>query len=463
MTAESHNLTDLGNARRLVERHGQDLRFCGSIGWLVYDGRRWGKDETGEVMRCAKETVRGIYAEAEAAENPADRKALAAHAMRSEAEPRLRAMIALAESEPGIPVRPEHLDGHGWLLNVENGTLNLCTGELGLHRREDLLTKLVPVSYDAAARAPLWEAFLARVLAGDAELIAFLQRAFGYALTADVREQVLFILYGTGSNGKTTLLEMMRDTLGDYAQPTRPETLLVKKGDAIPNDVAALRGARLVYACEPEGSKRLAEALVKQLTGGDTVTARFMRREFFSFRPTFKVFFAANHKPHVRGTDHAIWRRVRLVPFTVTIPDLEQDRMLPEKLRGERPGILRWLVQGCLAWQREGLRPPDAVRVATAEYRAEQDALGAFLAECCVAETGATVAIKELYVRYAEWCAEARETPVTKRELGALLEERGFEPDRTKASRLRVGLRLRRDGEPEAAPVRVGADVEWAP
>jgi putative DNA primase/helicase len=277
-------------------------------------------------------------------------------------------------------------------------------------------------------------------MAGNADLIRYLQRIFGYALTGDTREQCFFILHGVGANGKTTMTTAMANAVGGYAQHTPTETLLVKRNDTIPNDIARLHGTRLVTAAEADFDRRLAEALVKQMTGGDKMTARFLHGEFFEFTPTFKVFLAVNHKPVVRGTDHAIWRRIRLVPFEVTIPDAEQDKALPEKLESERAGLLRWAVEGCLAWQREGLEPPKAVTEATADYRDEMDAVGAFLDECCTRDPGAETTAARLFERYSEWCEEHSEKPMSKIELGARLAEKGFTRGRTKAGRFWRGL-----------------------
>jgi putative DNA primase/helicase len=346
--SEPRHLTGGGNGQRLVDLHGLDIRYVHPWKqWLVWDGRRFQPDTTGELMRRAKMGVLRLYAEAAAERDPDRRKALATWARRSDSEARMREMINLAASEPYVPVRPAELDSQPWRLNVEDGTIDLRTGELLPHSRRDLITKLAPVRFDPKATCPTWLAFLDRVLGHDADLVGFLQRAIGYSLTGDTGEQVLFFLYGTGANGKSTLLETLRALLGDYAQQTDFTTLLERRGDGPRNDIAALQGARFVAAIEAAEGRRLAEGLVKQLTGGDAVSVRKLYSEPFTFRPEFKLWLAANHKPVIRGTDQAIWRRIRLVPFTIAIPEGERDHELGLKLRAELPGILRWAVAGC--------------------------------------------------------------------------------------------------------------------
>src|SRR5262249_35693849 len=289
------------------------------------------------VMQRAKETVLNMYAEAHEIENESLRKDLAEHALRSESEARLRAMVSLAATDPDLHVPPSQLDADPWLLNLENGTLDLHTGKLGSHRRSDLITRLAPVGWDPAAKCPRWKAFLADVFSGDDALIGYVQRAAGYSLTGDTSERILLILHGEGANGKTTFLETLTAALGDYAARTPTETLLAKRPDAIPNDVARLKGTRFVTASEAGEGVQLAEARVKELTGRDRVPARFLHREWFEFCPEFKLWLATNHKPVIRGTDKAIWDRIRLVPFTVRIAKMKQDKHLLEKLRMELP------------------------------------------------------------------------------------------------------------------------------
>jgi putative DNA primase/helicase len=286
------------------------------------------------------------------------------------------------------------------------------------------------------------------VMAGRAELVDYWQRVLGYALTGDVGEQVLFFLHGAGSNGKTTLLNVVLALVGDYGKQAPPDLLLAKRGDGNhPTEIADLLGARVVTTVEVEDGRRLAESLVKQLTGGDRLKARFMRQDFFEFDARFKLFLAANHRPVIRGTDHAIWRRVRLIPFDVTIPPAERDRTLPEKLRAELPGILAWAVQGCLAWQREGLGLPDAVASATQSYRAEMDTLADFLAERCVLTETATATSKALFAAYRAWCEETGEKAMTQKAFTTRLSEHGLRPGRAPGgTRIWTGIGL--TGEP---------------
>ena len=431
-----YNLTDLGNAERFVAQHGENIRYCYLWGkWLGWTGTRWGRDDAGLVHRLAKKTVRSMYREASDAEDEERRKAIAKHASRSEGADKIKAMLELARSE--VPVAPDELDSDPWLLNASNGTVDLRTGAMREHRREDLITKLAPVEYEPNATAPTWEAFLERVLPSE-ELRTFVQRAAGYSATGDTSEQVMLINHGAGNNGKSTFQEALAAALGDYSMRAPTEMLMAKRAGGVPNDVARLKGARFVAASETEEGRRLAESLVKDLTGQDTISARFMRAEWFDFRPTHKLWLSTNHKPEIRGTDNAIWRRLRLVPWTVAIPPAERDRKLAEKLRNELPGILGWVTRGCIDWRREGLQAPAEVRKATAGYRSEMDVLGDFLADRCFRGERLQVGKDELYKAYQMWSEAAGERMETKRKFGMLLKERGIEDGRNSERTKRI-------------------------
>jgi putative DNA primase/helicase len=418
--------TDLGNAERLVLRHGQDLRYCVPWhGWLVWDGRHWRRDDTLEVEQRAKATVQGIYAEAADIPDRERRERLAKWAVTSEADKHLKAMVSQARSQPGIPVRPEELDRDLWLLNVLNGTLDLRTGELRPHRREALMTKLIPVTYDPRATCRQWGQFLHRIMDKKTALIDYLQRAVGYSLTGSVQEQCFFFCYGTGQNGKSTFLEILLTLVGPYGMQAVRELLMVRRHEAHPTERADLYQKRLVATVEIDAGGRLSEALVKLLTGGERVRARRMREDFWEFDPTHKFWLAANHKPVIRGTDDAIWRRPRLIPFTVKIPEAERDPTLAEKLKGELPGILRWAVEGCLAWQQGGLQDPPDVMAAGQAYRAEMDLLGQFLSECCTVLPGRPELRTQSAVLYKAYSNYAGDD-LTQTMFTLRLKERGF-------------------------------------
>ena len=419
--------TDLGNATRMAKRCGANFRYCFTTNrFHIWDGRRWAADETGEIERLAKGTARSVFEEAKEAPTTDRSKQLAQHAVRSQAEQRLAAMVRLVRSEPGIPVVPSELDRDPWLFNVINGTVDLKTGNLKPHARADLITKLSPVRFDPDASCSTWLAFLDRIMAGDEDVIRFLQKAIGYSLTGDVSEQVVFFLHGVGANGKSTLLSLLLELLGDYGRQAAPGLLTLKRGESHPTELADLAGARFVAAIEVDEGRRLAEALTKWLTGGDRLKARFMRQDFFEFSPTHKLWLAANHRPTVTGSDHAIWRRLRLIPFEVSIPEAEQDKLLGNKLRQELPGVLNWTIEGCLAWQRDGLAPPEKVILATNSYREEQDVLTSFLRDRCVEGEDRKATAKELYEAYRTWSDENGDSAMSQKSLGTRLSERGF-------------------------------------
>jgi len=451
VTRTEHGCTDLANSERLVERHAADLRYVDATRqWHVWDGRRWRTDDTGEIERRAKDTARAIYREAEAATSAARRKELASHAVRSEAASKIAAMITLAQSDARVALRADDLDAEPWLLNVSNGTIDLRSGALRPHRREDLVTKLAPVAYDAEARLELFDAFLFQTFGGDAELIRYVQKAAGYGLCGDTREEVIFIAHGPTGGGKTTLAEALRAALGDYAATADPETFLVshRDGGAPRADIARLHGRRLVVGVEVDQGRHMAEGLVKQLTGGDTVVARHLYRDHFEFRPQFKLWIFANDAPRVRDDDDAVWRRLRLVPFTHPVPREQRDPQLKLTLRDPKvggPAVLAWAVAGCLLWQREGLGMPPVIDVATRGYREAQDPVADFVAECCVVEAGAWATVEELYAAYAAWAKAAGERrPLAKRGFSNRLDRHGFPAAKgAKGVRIRQGIGLR--------------------
>ncbi len=447
-------LTDTGNAERFAKQHGERLRYVASWDrWIVYNGKVWIVDDGPAVAALAKQTVRDLHVEASNAAGD-ESTAIAKWAYKSESRRAREALVSLARAEAGIAISHEALDADHWALNVENGTLNLRTGELREHCAADLITKIAPVVYDASATAPTWEAFLQQML--GSELVAFLQRFFGYALTGETRDHVLVFNHGNGANGKTTATRTIGDMLGGYAIKAAP-SLLFRSGNSErhPTEVAAISGARLVLCNEVDEGRAFDEALVKDLTGGDRITARRMREDFWTFTPTHKLLLSGNHRPRVRGTDDGIWRRIRLVPWSVTIPKEKQDARLLEKLRAEWPGILAWCVRGCLEWQTSGLGEPPAVRAATAAYRRDSDDLGPFFDEACVFTPDAKTSRKDFRAGYERWAEERGEHAIGAKRLAVALRDRNVRGGKVRTANgprdgwLGVRLRDERDADAE--------------
>lgn len=436
--------TDLGNAERLAYEYGDDLLYCHVWGsWLAYTGARYETDATGYVDRCAYELVRTMQEEAVSIKDDDARSSAMKHARASQSASKLRNMVSILENL--VPVVPDDLDADNYLFNAANCTIDLRTGEPRPHRQTDLITKLAPVKYDAMATCPRWEQHLREVFDGDEEIIEYLHRNIGYSMTGDVSEQIITILYGSGANGKGVTTNTVMHVLGDYAQSTRPELLLHKPVSNGPSPgEAALKGARFVSTSESGSGQKFDEATVKRLTGGDRIRARFNRQDEFEFDPTHKLWFATNHKPKIEGTDYAIWRRIHLIPFTVTFTEEKRDKDLEKKLRAEASGILNWMIQGCLKWQRDGLKPPEAVQEATNEYKSEMDVLAGFLDERCETEIAQMeVKASRLYQEYRKWCEQTGEFAETQTNFGLRLAERGFDKNRKSDGNWYRGIGIR--------------------
>jgi putative DNA primase/helicase len=429
-SADAFPFTDLGNAERLKARHGDDLRYVHKWrDWIIWDGQRWAVDSSGEIDRRANDVARAMLSDAAKVLDDDKRKSLAQWALKSQSRNRLEAMVDRTESLEGISVDPAQLDSDPWLLAVLNGTLDLMKGKRREPRRKDLITKLAPVVYDPDAPATTWLRFLQEIMP-DEETREYLKRAVGYCLTGIVSEHVLFMPHGTGANGKSVFLGTLRAVLGDYAQTASSDLILSKRPGAIPVDAARLQGARFVAASESDDGSRLAESTVKQLTGGDRITARHLYGSPFEFPPTHKLWLATNHRPTVYGVDDAIWRRIRLIPFEVTIPPKRRDKRLMGDLWEERAGILAWAVRGCLEWQREGLHESASVVRATVAYRSDSDVFGTFLDERCELGARLSVAAADLFVEYERWAEAGHLRPMSKIAFGRKLRERRFEKER---------------------------------
>jgi putative DNA primase/helicase len=432
-------LTDMGNSERLVRDFGSDLRHVPAWGWLRWDQRRW----------VSKDVVRSIYREAADEQDKEVRKLLAAHARYSERKSAVTALVSLTMTVEGVAADPADFDADPWTLAVSNGTLDLRTGDLGPHRREDHITRLVKAEYDPCATSAVWEGFLDHVTAGKPGLREFLQRAAGYTLTGDVREEVLFTLHGPAGCGKTTFEESISGILGGYAGSIRIEALTDSgRGSGGHNeDVARLVGLRMVTAVEASEGDRLREGLVKSLTGGDTIAASRKNRPAFEFRPAFKLWMATNFVPRVRADDSGMQRRLVKLPFENRLTpgcvsgssggNLKHELRQPEVQRA----ILAWAVAGCLDWQRGGLNPPDCVKAATDDLWRQMDTLGQFFDECLVFGDEFRATAKQIRGAYDAWC-----------------DDEGI-PDRFRVSERRMAEALRARGTDSR---RSGAGKWWA-
>lgn len=454
LDAKVFNLTDLGNAERLIKYYGDRLRYCYERKrWLVWDGKVWEWDAGGKIVALAKLTVRNIYHEAGDEPDEKKRKELADHAKRSESDHKIIAMINLAQAEAGVPIKVAELDTNLWLFNCFNGTLDLKTGQLLPHRREDLSTIIVPIDYHPDGQCPRWLSFLAQVTGGDADLAGYLQRAVGYSLTGETKTQVFFFLYGLGNNGKSTFTMMIRKLVAEYGAKLDIDILMIKKWDSGgPKEALMnLKGKRYVLASELESGKRLKVSLIKDMTGGETIKGRRLYEHELEYPPTHKLWLVGNHRPTVADTTLSIWRRLKLVPFTVTIPDKEIDLDLSAKLATELPGILAWAVKGCLDWQQYGLNEPASVTTATASYRQEQDILGDFIEDCCVLDLLAAIPKAELKEEYHRWCEDNSIDPAKQWVFKAVLTEKGITDGHSSDRKARIwcGLRLRTDKDPD--------------
>jgi putative DNA primase/helicase len=440
--------TDSTNATRLFTEYGKDIRYnMPWKKWLVWNGRQWELDRGYLIHDRGLKMIRGIYGELLKAADYRDRLDIEKHAVQSESVRRRKALIEAASWIPELNVKTDDLDTDPWLFNVRNGTIDLKTGEIREHNPDDLITRIANVDYDPSADCPHWKKFIMEIMNYNAELIHFIQNAAGWAITGDTSEQSMFILFGTGANGKSTFLNTIMNLLGDYAIATPTETFMRKSGDHISNDIARLRGTRFVTSIEVEEGRRLSEPLIKKITGNDKMTARFLYGEFFDFTPTFKLFMATNHKPVIKGTDHGIWRRIKLIPFTTRIEEENQDKHLEQKLMQEGAGILNWLIEGAMRWYAEGLKTPNVIVNATSEYRSEMDVIGNFIKECCIQTEGVSIRSRELFKSYQDWCDENNEHAVSERFFGLRLKELGLGQKRFGDGRYWQGIGLRMRNE----------------
>ena len=441
--------SDLGNAERFVAIYGKVLRYnIEKNAWLVWDGRRWDDGDQSKVTPMIKRTIRTIAVDGDIMS--------VAFAKKSESRSAINAMLSLASLEPGIPVHEHDLDPDPYIFNAKNGMVNLLTGELTPHDPRKLCSKIASIDYNPEATCPQFEKFLSEIMLGRADFVEFLQRWFGYSMTADMSAQVFVIFFGAGANGKSTLVELIAKIMGAYGKAAPPETFIQKTTTGgIPNDVAALRGSRFVLTTETEANAKLAESRIKSMTGGDTVSARFMRGEFFEFRPTWKIVISTNHRPKISGADYGIWRRIILIPFDFLATPDKADPMLAEKLWSEAEGILAWMIRGAVKWAqdgrgRAGLKVSDAISMETQCYREDEDIIGRFVAEACWKRgegpfdvTKMKCPAGELLAAFQRWAIKEGEhysAKISATSFGRAMRERGYEKVRTAIGNAYLGI-----------------------
>jgi putative DNA primase/helicase len=447
--------TDLGNAERLVARFRGEIRYCPQRKlWLFWDGRRWAWDQTGEVVRRAKQTVRGIYEEAATCKDGEIRKAIAKHASDSEKARAITAMIGLAQTEKDVPVLLAELDADPWKLNALNGTIDLRSGELAPHDRSELITRLAPVEYSPDAKSELWTRFLTDATGGDAELERYLQRAVGYALQGTASERAFFFLIGPPGTAKSTFIDAISAALGDYHSAASFETWLQQSNvGGNRGDLVRLASARLVTSVEVRKNAKFDEAIIKAVTGGDEITAAAKYEAEVTFKPAFALWLAANDAPAIRDDDEGAWARVRRIPFAHVIPVEEQDRALKHKLREPevRAAVLAWAVQGCLDWQRDGLGSATAIDQSTAAYRRDMDRIAGFFDDCCEFSPHVTISRDQLRIAYEQWCkTEGIRFPLPSKEMATRLRDRDCQDGKSHGRRVWRGVQLRDAWDEEA-------------
>jgi len=448
-----YSKTNTGNGERFRDVHGVHVRHSSKEGFRVWDGKRWELDECGAVYERAKDIAQTMLEEAlalpESDNNEAKRKKAAikfAHRTLDFPE----RMVDKAKTDPAIAVMTDAFDKQKYLFNCQNGVIDLHTGELQPHDSSRLVTKISPVNYVPDALAPLWQKFLHRIMDGDQEMVDFLARLFGMALTGDAREHVMAILWGSGRNGKSRFTEAIFRVLGDYGDIVRQEALMMGRQQGIPTDIADMRGARLILANETPEGKRLDGNLIKELTGGETVKGRQLYQRAIKFRPEALITLVTNWKPMIQGADTALVSRLKLIRFGVTIPAAERDTTLGEKLRAESEGILVWLVRGCLEWERAGLRTPKKVIEETDSYRSDMDLLSQFVEEYCEEGPDPQGQPQEarsstLFKRYQSYVIGHGERPPSQRGFTALMDRR-YKRLKKRDGMFFVGIKLRSVG-----------------
>lgn len=440
---QAFSSTDQGNTELFIAEYQNTLRYDhGRKRWLVWRGQWWEPAKGGEVQRLNMQLIRKRE---KWARTLLDARQVAAHLKwitQTKNGRHLDEIINRARNFLPLAVEGDAWDKDPMLFAVANGVIDLKTGKLRNGKPDDLITLHSDIPYDPEAKCPTADAFFDEIFINRADLIHFINKALGYSLTGSTREQCFFILHEEGSNGKSTFLNIVSHVIGDYARSTPSETLTARKSSGPRNDIARLAGSRFVSSVETNLQEEAAEELLKRITGSDVVVARFLNNEFFEFRPQFKIWIACNHQPVIKGADVAIWRRIHNIPFDRHFTKPERDGNMPDKLQAEAPGILARIVRGCLAWQEEGLEPPESVKLATEAYQRASNPLTEFIDERCSLDAKASIPKDDLHQTYLSYCATYKEKPLSKRQFGIYMKAKGFGDDRTKKARFWTGLEL---------------------
>lgn len=437
-----HPMTDLGNASRFIERHGRTVRYSRKSGWWVYDSKRWVQSKELALAK-AIETVRSISEEAASEQDEDTSKKLLRWSKTSQSASHIQAILPLSIANASIQIDTQNFNPDPLQFNCLNGTIDLRTGKLGSHQPEDMITNLANFEFNSDTECPKWEAFIDQIMQSNKVMAQSLQLIAGYAFTGLTSERCIYLLHGTGMNGKSVFLDTISEILGDYAAVVPASSLTMKlSGNTIPNDIAMLHDKRLVTASETEANATLAEAMVKSVTGDRKISARFLRHEFFEFSPKFTLFLATNHRPTIKSMEPAIWSRIRNIPFNYKVPKEEEIPDFDEVLLEERSGIFNWGLKGCLAWLGSGRKMNLAMEIedATDQYRADQDIIQMFIDDCLVAVGNVNTPKARVYARYQKWCDQTGHRALAANKLSQQLHERGFVDERTKNSRVWVGI-----------------------
>lgn len=441
-----YNNTDLGNSRRLVDKFQKIIRYCEPLGgWYIWNKKKWRHDDTEEIYRLAQETVKSIFREARKLKASA-KAVLTKWALKSESAGLIHNMVRLARTQPEVVADGDIFDRDPWIFNCANGVIDLKTGELKPHDPKYFMTKMSPAKYDPKGFSQLWQDFLDKVLP-DIDLQIFTQQSAGYTMTGLTSEKRLFFLYGDTDTGKSTFIDSIHRVMGDYSTVVDFETFLRSRDQGGPrNDIAALKGKRLVIAQEVDEGRRLAESTIKTLVSGDPVKARFLHREFFEFQPIAAIWLAANDRPRVRDDDNAMWRRMLQLPFYQQIPIKEQDQSVKRRLGNVKESgaaILKWMVDGCRWWAIDGLKVPAAVREATADYRREMDPMQDWMEDCITRHETLNANMTDTWNNYQDWAKQnGIRFSLGRKRFNSRLRQR-FQEDRAGETRWWVGFALK--------------------